>query len=156
MLQTVYNLELKWGRYGLLKTTGSSWVRISHYTRCRAKFSYKPGAVSFRRPYLPHFSSKSYTVWSLGFFTSWALKWYIACRKWTSGSAPKVRKKTTAAVLYFLHSVFPLSIVLSLHTLNNFGKGLWSSKAWFFMNLSFQKLCHELYTALPHSWIALV
>ena len=55
-----------------------------------------------------------------------------------------------------LHSVFPLSVVLSLHTLNDFGKGLWSSKAWFFMNLSFQKLCHELYTALPHSWITLV
>nr|CAN65030.1 hypothetical protein VITISV_018080 [Vitis vinifera] len=44
---------------------------------------------------------------------------------------------------------------LSLHSLNDFGKGLWSSKALFFMNLSFQKLCHELYTALPHSWIAL-
>ena len=68
----------------------------------------------------------------------------------------KVQKKTAAAVLYFLHSVFPLSVVLSLHTLNGFGKGLWSSKAWFFMNLSFQKLCHELYTALPQSRIALV
>ena len=72
------------------------------------------------------------------------------------GKSPKVHKKTVAAVLCFLHSVFPLSVVLSLHTLNEFGKGLWSSKAWFFMNLSFQKLCHELYTALPHSWIALV
>ena len=80
----------------------------------------------------------------------------IACRKWTSGSAPKVRKKIVAAVLCFLHSVFLFSVVLSLHTLNDFGKGLWSSKAWFFMNLSFQKLFHELYTTLPHSWIALV
>ena len=65
-------------------------------------------------------------------------------------------KNTAAAILCFLYSVFPLSIVLSLHTLNDFGKRLWSSKAWFFMNLSFQKLCQELYTALPHSWIALV
>ena len=72
------------------------------------------------------------------------------------GKSPKVHKKTVVAVLCFLHSVFPLSLLLSLHTLNNFGKGLLSSKAWFFMNLSFQKLCHELYTALPHSWIALV
>ena len=96
------------------------------------------------------------TVWSVGFLTSWFLKWYIACRKWTLGSAPKVRKKTADAVLCFLHSVFPLSVVLSLHTLNDFCKGLWSSKTWFFMNLSFQKLCHELYIALPHSWIALV
>ena len=68
--------------------------------RCCAKISHKPGAVVFRRPYLPYFSSKSYTVWSVGFLTSWALKWYIACRKWTSGSAPKVRNKTAAAVLF--------------------------------------------------------
>ena len=44
----------------------------------------------------------------------------------------------------------------SLEFLIGFGKELWSSKAWFFMNLSFQKLFHELYTALPHYWIALV
>ena len=50
---------------------GWGGVRVSH----------KPGAVVFRRPYLPHFSSKSYTVWSVGFLTYWALKWYIACRK---------------------------------------------------------------------------
>ena len=29
-LQTVYELELKWGRYGLLKTTASSWRTNSH------------------------------------------------------------------------------------------------------------------------------
>ena len=126
----------------------------SKFARC--EFVLQLDAVVLRRPYLPHFSSNSYTVWSVGFLTSWALKWYIACRKWTLGSAPKVRKKTADAVLCFLHSVFPLSVVLSLHTLNDFGKGLWSSKAWFFMNLSFQKLFHELYTTLPHSWIALV
>ena len=34
--------------------------------------------------------------------------------------------------------------LLSLHSLNDFGKGLWSSKPLFFMNLSFQKLCHNL------------
>ncbi|RVW69406.1 hypothetical protein CK203_061781 [Vitis vinifera] len=63
----------------------------------------------------------------------WGCNYGDACfpnRKWTSGSVPKVRKKTVAAVLYFLHSVFLFSIVLSLHTLNDFGKGLWSSKAW--------------------------
>ncbi|RVW43578.1 hypothetical protein CK203_107082 [Vitis vinifera] len=54
---------------------------------------------------------------------------FLQWLKWTSGSTPKVQKKTAAAVLYFLHSVFPLSFVLSLHTLNDFGKGLWSSKA---------------------------
>ena len=68
--------------------------------RCCAKISHKPGAVVFQMPYLPHFSSKLYTVWRVGFLTSWALKWYIACRKWTLGSAAKVRKKTTAAVLF--------------------------------------------------------
>ena len=70
-------------------------------------------AVVFRRPYLPHFSSKSYTVWSVGFLTSWALKWYIVCRKWTSGSAPNVRKNTTAAVLCFLHFACFSSLLLS-------------------------------------------
>ena len=69
-------------------------------------------AVVLWRPYLPHFSSKSYTVWSVGFLTSWDLKWYIACRKWTSESAPKVRKKTTAAVLCFLSLAKWLSLCL--------------------------------------------
>ena len=91
------------------------WCEFRTRGRCCAKFaqawavvrnSHMLGAVVFRRPYLPHFSSKSYTVWSFGFLTSRSLKWYIACRKWTSGSAPKVQRKTTAAVLYFLHSVF--------------------------------------------------
>ena len=54
-------------------------------------------AVVFRRSYLPHFSSKSYTVWRVGFLTSWVLKWYIAWRKWTLGSAPEVRRKIVVA-----------------------------------------------------------
>ena len=69
-------------------------------------------AVVFRRPYLPHFSSKSHTVWSVGFLTSWALKWYIACRK-NSGNAPKVRRKTAADVLYFIHFACFSSLLLS-------------------------------------------
>ena len=32
-LQTVYDLELKWGRYGLQKTTASSWGTISHLAK---------------------------------------------------------------------------------------------------------------------------
>ena len=88
------------------------WCEIG---RCCANFaqpegvvriSHKLGAVVFQKPYLPHFSSKSYTVWSVVFLTSWALKWYIECRKWTSESAPKVWKKTAAAVLCYLYSVF--------------------------------------------------
>ncbi|RVW83044.1 hypothetical protein CK203_042497 [Vitis vinifera] len=41
-------------------------------------------------------------------FPNRALKWYIACKKWTLGSAPKVRKKTADAVLCFplLHCSF--------------------------------------------------
>ena len=40
-IQTMYNLELKWGRYGLRKTTASSWDTISHFAKLelqRAKF----------------------------------------------------------------------------------------------------------------------
>ena len=108
-------------------------------------------AVVFRRPYLPHFSSKSYMVWIVGFLTFWALKWYIECRKWTSGSAPKVRWKTAA--------VSPIFITLFSSSPLFFPCILWMTKAkdyeapklGFFLNLSFQKLCHELYIALPHS-----
>ena len=49
----------------------------------------------------------------LGFLTSWYLKWYIECRKWTSGSAPKVRRKTAVAVLCFLHFACFSSLLLS-------------------------------------------
>ena len=87
--------DLVWSRQkqGKIRTMQGG-VRISHTIRT-------PGAVVFQRPYLPRFSSKSYTVWSFGFLTSWALKRYIVCKKWTSGSAPKVPKKTSAAVLCF-------------------------------------------------------
>ena len=45
--------------------------------------------------------------------TSWDLKWYIECRKWTSGSAPKVRRKTEATVLCFLHFLFASLLCLA-------------------------------------------
>ncbi|RVW28131.1 Retrovirus-related Pol polyprotein from transposon RE1 [Vitis vinifera] len=128
----------------ILRFSASNLSHISGNFRRKSTTLYKKAAKSLRnkRVISQHFAK---CFLQLG----------VISLKWTSGSAPKVQKKTAAAVLYFLHSVFPLSVVLSLHTLNDFGKGLWSSKAWFFMNLSFQKLCHELYTALPHSWIAL-
>ena len=99
---------LKWSRQKQRKIRTTHGVcEFSHTWGGCASFAHHlhtirtPGTVVFRRPYLPRFSSKSYMVWSIGFLTSWALKWYIACKKWTSGSAPKVPKKTAAAVLYF-------------------------------------------------------
>ena len=115
---------------------------VCEFGRCCAKFSHTPGAVVFQRPYLPHFSSKSYTVWSVGFLTYRALKWYIVCKNELREVLQKCEIRLQLAFLCFLHSVFPLSLLLSLHTLNDFGKGLWSSKAWFFMNLSSSLLCH--------------
>ena len=97
----------------------ASFAQASHKLKVLCEFqgvvriSHKPGVVVFRRPYLPHFSSKLYTVWSVGFLTSWALKCYIACRKWTSRSAPKVRSKTAAAVLCFLHFLFASLLCLA-------------------------------------------
>ena len=81
---------------------GAKWPNFAPWRKspCEMVFSWLD-AVVFRRLYLPHFSSKSYTVWSVGFLNSWALKWYIVCKKWTSESAPKVRRKTAAAVLCF-------------------------------------------------------
>ena len=92
---------------------GAKWPNFAPWRKspCEMVFPWLD-AVVFRRPYLPHFSSKSYTVWRVGFLTSWALKWYIECRKWTSGSAPKVRKKTAGAVLYFLHFACFSSLLL--------------------------------------------
>ena len=110
--------DLKWSRWNRVEFAPrmgwcefsrccANFAQASHKLKVLCEFqgvvriSHKPGVVVFRRPYLPHFSSKSYTVWSVGFLTSWALKWYIACRKWTSVSAQKVPKKTAAAVLCF-------------------------------------------------------
>ena len=86
----------------------TSWRCCANFTQHKVSCEIfaQPGAVVFQRPYLPHFSSKSYTIWSVGFLTSQALKWYIECRKWTSESTPKVWRKTAAVVLCFLHSVF--------------------------------------------------
>ena len=116
--------------HGLVRNSHMlGWLCVSRTCMgCCAKFalawavvwnSHLLGAVVFRRPYLPHFSSKSYTVWSVGFLTSWALKWYIVCRKWTSKSRPKVRRKTAAVVLCFLHSVFLFASLLYLACLND-------------------------------------
>ena len=44
----------------------------------------------------------------------------------------------------------------SLHPRLALAKGYEAPKLSFFMNLSFNWLCHELYKDLPHSWIALV
>ena len=108
------------------------------------------------RPYLPHFSSKLYMVWIVGFLTFWDLKWYVERKKWTSGSAPKVQWKTVAVspVFITLFSSSPLFFPCILWTTK--AKDYEAPKLGFFLNLSFQKLCHELYAALPHSWIALV
>ena len=44
----------------------------------------------------------------------------------------------------------------SLHPRLALAKGYKAPKLSFFMNLSFNLLCHELYKDLPYSWIALV
>ena len=109
--------QRKFGKVGL---HGAKWPNFAPWRKspCEMVFPWLD-AVVFQRSYLPHFSSKSYTVWSVGFLTSWYLKWYIACRKWTSGSAPKVWRKTAAAVLYSLHSVFLFASLLYLACLND-------------------------------------
>ena len=125
----------------------------SNFARC--EIVPQLDAVVFQRPYLPHFSSKSYKVWSVGFLTSWDLKWYISCRKWTSVSSPKVWKKTAVAVLCFLHSVFLFSIVLSLHTLNDFGKGYGAPKlgsSWIWASKSFAMNYIQLSLILELLW----
>ena len=48
------------------KITFARWS--SKFARC--EFVLQLDAIVLKRPYLPHFSSKSYTVWSVGFLTS--------------------------------------------------------------------------------------
>ena len=93
---------------------GAKWPNFAPWRKspCEMVFPWLDAGF-FRRPYLPHFSSKSYTVWSVRFLTSWDLKWYIACRKWTLVSAPKVRRKTAVAVLCFLQFACFSSLLLS-------------------------------------------
>ena len=90
-------------------------VRVSHKLRtswrCCANFAQAWSSC------LPKAISSSFQLQiihdlKVGFLTSWALKWYIACRKWTSGSAPKVRRKTAATVLCFLHFAWFSSLLL--------------------------------------------
>ena len=48
-------------------------IHLAKFSQCEihiAKLVIWHDAVAFQRPYLPHFSSKSYTVWSLGSLTS--------------------------------------------------------------------------------------
>ena len=54
-----------------------------------------------------------------------------------------------------LHGWFLLCFS-SLHLRLVLAKGYEAPKLSFFMNLSFNLVCHELYKDLPHSWIALV
>ena len=131
--------------------------------RGRANFAHHshtirtPGAVVFQRPYLPRFSSKSYTVWSVRFLTSWALKWYIECKKWTSVSAPKVQKKTTAAVLFAFFTLFsasPLFFPCILWT--TLAKGYGAPKlesSWIWASKSFAITCPSSSSIIWHAWI---
>ena len=68
----------------------------------------QPDAVVFRRSYLSHFSSKSYMVWTVGFLTFWALKWYIECKKMDFGKCSKSAMKDCSCVPYF-HPLFSSS-----------------------------------------------
>ena len=47
------------------------------------------------------------------------------------GKCSKSSKEDCSCCPLFSSLCFSLSSALSLHTLNDFGKGLWSSKAWF-------------------------
>ena len=44
-LQTVHDLELKWGRYGLRKPTAPAYAKISHSTKAYANFAFSSHLV---------------------------------------------------------------------------------------------------------------
>ena len=84
--------------------TPEEGVRISHTIRTA-----KGGCAKFShtwRSCLPKAISSSFQLQIVHSLKLWILDFlrfemYIECKKWTSGSAPKVPKKTAAAVLCF-------------------------------------------------------
>ena len=80
------------------------------------------------------------------------LQWFLSssyfasCKNFTSWIPQLVKLLDGWFLLWFS----------SLHPRFSLAKGYEAPKLSFFMNLSFNLLCHELYKDLPHSWIALV
>ena len=75
-IQTMYNLELKWGRYGLRKTTASSWGTISHDGKQGANSSVQSMGIS-------HTSNQSAKLQlqraKIGYFCWLFFFWYFLC-----------------------------------------------------------------------------
>ena len=73
-LQTVYDLELKWGRYGLRKTTAQAsanfaqqpkHVRISHNQPCMCKFRTSPCVFGAKSPLFCRLHMRSFLLYFL-------------------------------------------------------------------------------------------
>ena len=82
-------------------------VISQHFAKCFLQL----GVIGLQWLQLLRFNSELCTIWSIGFLTSWALKWYIACINWTSESAPKVA--TMTVIKNMLHGRFSLLFLLA-------------------------------------------
>ena len=75
-IQTIYDLELKWGRYSLRKTTASSWGTISHDGKQGANSSVQSMGIS-------HTSNQSAKLElqraKIGYFFRLFFFWYFLC-----------------------------------------------------------------------------
>ena len=62
------------------KSLRNKRVISQHFGKCFLQL----GVIGLQWLQLLRFNSELCIVWSIGFLTSWALKWYIACIIWTS------------------------------------------------------------------------
>ena len=60
------------------KSLRNKRVISQHFGKCFLQL----GVIGLQRLQLLRFNSESRTVWSIGFLTSWALKWHIECINW--------------------------------------------------------------------------
>ena len=90
------------------KSLRNKRVISQHFGKCFLQL----GVIGLQWLQLLCFNSELHTVWRIGFLTSWALKWYIACIIWTSESAPKVT--ATTIIKNMLHGRFSLLFLLAI------------------------------------------
>ena len=90
-----------------VKSLRNKRVILQHFAKCFLQL----GVIGLHWLQLLHFNSELCTAWSIGLFTSWALKWYIVCIIWTSESSPKVAD--TTVIKNRLHGRFSLLFLLA-------------------------------------------
>ena len=136
-LQTVYDLDLKWGRYGLRKATASSWGTISHLAKLelqRVKFKVDGSCVVAVKPSI---QSWFFNLWT--WISTCESGFYVAKSTCEILASQHVMCETrifvpTLFLLIFLCLNFPFLLVFS-HSCNSLARKYpWRGKLPFYIN----------------------